>query len=339
MGKETKVRIKYRYGQLPEGIGALLENADETDLRILVALMMLADKDSGEVGLSELYERLGADGGDVKASLKYWKGAGIVEETSQSSGENAAKPQKESKALKDSENIKANKGTAHKNGVLEQGHITGNYTTRELTEILEKRIVSPQFIDEAQRIMGKTFRIYDIGILVGIVERLGFEEEAVLVILGYISGKGKKTMRYAETFAIALYDEGITETSALIARIEKIERSGEVIEQIKGLYGIRDRALTSTEKRLFAAWTEKLAFDIDVIRLAYDITVDNTQKPLPKYTNSILERWYADGLRDADEVKKYLARQGEEKGNTVKKSYDADEFFEAALQRSYEELK
>ena len=68
--------------------------------------------------------------------------------------------------------------------------------------------------------------------------------------------------------------------------------------------------------------------------------MDNTQKPVPKYTNAILERWYSEGLRSAEEIKRYIERQSEERsGGAVVKSYDTDDFFEAALQRSYEELK
>ncbi len=333
MGKETKIKIKYIYGQIPEGMGKLLNDADEGDLRILVALMMLADKDSAQADTSALCELLQMNESDVNGSLKFWRGAGVIESASQ----------KKTRSAEGDENAKAvtlkKTATAHRNGALETSGKTEDYTTRELTDILEKGIVSVQFIDEAQRIMGKTFRIYDIGVLVGIVERLGFDEEAVLVVLNYTVGKGKKTMRYAETLAISLYDEGITDTAAVIERIGRMERAGEVISQIKRLYGIGDRALTTTEKRLFGAWTEKLDYDIDVIRLAYDITVDNTGKPAPKYTNTILECWYSEGLRTAAEVERYLDRQRSDKGNAVAKSYDADDFFEAALQRSYEELK
>jgi hypothetical protein len=90
-------------------------------------------------------------------------------------------------------------------------------------------------IDEAQRIFGKMFRTYDIGILVGIVERLGFDEASVLLMLNYVAGKGKKTMRYAETLAMSFYDDGVTSAEAVAERISRMERSGELIEQIKRL--------------------------------------------------------------------------------------------------------
>ncbi|MBQ8849696.1 MAG: DnaD domain protein [Clostridia bacterium] len=332
MGKETVIKIKYRHGNVPENLGGMLDKADDGDMRVLVALMMLADKETGEVAPSAVCDLIGMDEGDVKASLKLWRGAGIVEEhSSKKKAEKDEKPQE----IKPADKLK----TAHRDGVVELSGTADRYSARELSEILESGDVSPAFVDEAQRIMGRMFRKYDIEILVSIVERLGFEEVAVLIILNYIVGKGKKTVRYAETLAIALYDEGITETAAVADRISRMERAGEVISKIKGFYGIGDRALTASEKRFFTAWTEKYDYDAEVIKLAYDITVDKTQKPLPKYTNTIIERWYAEGLRTADEVRKYLERQESDKNGGIAKSYDTDEFFEAALQRSYEELK
>ncbi len=331
MGRDTEIKIKYGIGGLPTQIDELLDKADETDLKILVALYMLADKD-GRVSRSSLDELNGIEKDDIGGAIKFWKGAGVIESKGTSKKKNdkvEVEPKKERIAI-----------GAHRNGAIEKSAELESYSSGELADLLEKRVVSAQFLDEAQRIVGKIFRTYDTGILVSIVERLGFEEDAVLVILNYMVGKGKKTMRYAETVAMALYDEGITDTAGVIERIQKIEQAGEVIEKIKKLYGINDRALSATEKRLFTTWTEKYAYDIEVIKMAYDITVDNTQKPIPRYTGSILDRWYEEGLREADDVKRYLERQSSEKdGGNVAKSYNADDFFEAALQRSYEDMK
>ena len=216
----------------------------------------------------------------------------------------------------------------------------GSYSSAELAALMEQRRVSAQFIDEAQRVMGKILRTYDIGILVGIVDQLGFEEAAVLGILGYAAAKGKKTLRYVEQMAINFYDEGLTDTADVMERISRMERSAETTGKIKALFGMGTRELTSTEKKLFGIWTEKFAYDMDVIRMAYDITVDTIQKPVPKYAGSILEKWYAEGLRTAEDVRRYIEKDKQTKeGGAVAKSYDVEDFFEAALRRSYEELK
>lgn len=333
MKKETGIKIKYRNGNVPKNLAKTLKEADESDLHILVSIMMLADED-GEVSLQALSQAVGSSEADIRGSVKFWRGAGFIE----SAGASSKKAVKTASAEKDKGINDSAVKTAHRNGVVEISSDMKEYSSSELAGIMERRVVSAQFVDEAQRVLGKIFRTYDIGILVGMVDRLGFEEEAVLVILNYIVGKGKKTLRYAETVAIALYDEGITETAAVIERIDRMEKAGEVVSKIKIMFGIGERALTSTEKKMFTSWTEKLGFDADVIKMAYDITVDNTQKPLPRYTNGILERWYAEGLRTADDVRRFQDRQSESKSQAAK-SYDADDFFEAALQRSYEDIK
>ncbi|MBE6593876.1 MAG: DnaD domain protein, partial [Ruminococcaceae bacterium] len=178
-----------------------------------------------------------------------------------------------------------------------------------------------------------------IGIIVGLIDQFGFEEEAVLHILAYLTRIGKKGVRKAEKIAIRFYDDGITTADGVAERIEIIERSSETVHKIKQLFGIGSRELSKTEKSLFDKWTQKFAYDIDVIRMAYDITVDRTQKPLPKYAGSILESWHAEGLRTAADVSAYeQAKKQELKSAEGDKSYDLDDFFEAALRRSLEDM-
>ena len=326
MGQETKIKIKYRLGALPTDITAIFDNADPIDMRVLTVLLMLCDSE-GTVLANDACDALGVETSELNASLNFWRGAGVIESASVSSASTSNAKAKKTVEIK----------SAHRNGALEQSGGASEYTSGEIADIMEKRIVSAQFIDEAQRIMGRIFRSHDTGIVVGIVDRLGFDEEAALVILSYVASKGKKTVRYAETLAMALYDEGITDTAAVMDRIARMERAGETVTEIKRLYGIGDRALTASEKKMFAAWTETYGYGIEVITMAYDITVDNTQKPVPKYTNAILERWYSEGLKTEDEVRLYMDRQTSDK-MSVGKSYDAEEFFNAALARSFEDV-
>ncbi len=331
MSKSSKLTIQYRSGRLPERLGELLGNADETDLRVLIALQMLADGESGKVSTGELTSLLGISESEVSASVKFWRGAGVL---AASSSKAKSEPKPEEKPQERGETTV----TAHRGGAIERSGTLPQYTSSELADLIEARQSLVGFIDEAQRVLGKVLRTYDTGVLVAIVEQYGFEEAAVLAILAYTVQKGKKTVRYAEQLALSFYDEGITDTADVLARLQRMEKSGEAIQKIRVLYGAAGRELTTSEKRLFTSWCEKLAYDIEVIRMAYDITVDAIQKPAPKYTNSILEAWYAQGLRTADEVRSYLDAEKKKKDGTSEKSYDVEDFFEAALKRSYEEM-
>lgn len=318
--------IKYKNGELPQNLAELLANADEQDLRILVALMMAADEDRALGDVSLLCDALALDKGAVDASLKFWRGAGVI---------GAARASSRSAADGEKKTVQ----TAHREGAVEKSNSVSPYATEELAALFEKRRVSAQFIDEAQRVVGKTFNSYDTGIVAGLVDQLGFEEEAVLHILSYVTRIGKKGLRYSEKLALSFYDDGLTTSAEVSERISLIERSTEIIYKIKQLYGMGSRELSKTEKQTFERWTQKFGYDIDVIRMAYDITVDSIQKPVPKYSNTILERWYTEGLRTAEQIIEYENAQKQAKGGDTQKSYDLDDFFEAALQRSFEDLK
>ncbi len=332
MGKE--IILKYGQGQLPDRLGEILGAADENDLKILLTLMMLVDTEGRVLPETDLAGCLGLAQSDIDASLKFWRGAGMIGgRTGKVSAKGAAKPEAEKKA--------ENPVSAHRNGLAQRSGVLP-YRSDELAGLVENGRVTPQFIDEAQRIVGKTFNCSDTGIVAALVDQLEFEEEAVLAILSYSVSLGKKSVHYAEKIAMGFFDDGITGTADVIAKINSMERSKDVINQLRNLMGIGSRALTTTEKKLFGVWVEKFGYGMDELRLAYEITVDKTGMPAPKYMNAILEKWYGEGLHTAADITEFeQARKEKKKGSPGKseKSYDMDDFLEASLKRSYEDLK
>ena len=103
------------------------------------------------------------------------------------------------------------------------------------------------------------------------------------------------------------------------------------------MFGMGGRELTTKEKKFLHAWCDEMNYDVDVIRLAYEITVDAIHEPAPAYTNSILEKWHSEGLRTAEEVQAYLSQQKKDAAPSGG-SFDTDEFFDAALRRSLDEF-
>ena len=351
MAKVSKnITIKYRNSLLPENLGEVLSNADENDLKVLIALMMAADENGEVNGELPLADALGDPSINVDAAIKFWRGAGIIsspavtkKKTVAPEKSEAQAPEQKTEAL--SEQTPPGVESAHRNGAVEQNTGVSNYRTGELADLFEKRAVSAEFIDEAQRVFGKTFNSYDTNIVVGLVDQLGFDEEAVLSILAYVVRIGKKGVRYCEKVALNLYDDGYTKGAEVENRIAVIERSAHIISKIKQLYGIGDRSLSQTEKTLFNKWTQDYGYDIDIIKFAYDITVDRTQKGAPKYTNAIIEGWHNEGLTTLEAIKEFEQRKRDAQAATKEnaangdKSYDLDGFVEAALKRSFEDLK
>ena len=173
MGRSSKIYISGISSQ--EECAHAIREADENDLRLLGALLLFADGE-GCVSIAGLDELLEIEKSDINASVKYWKGAGII--SSSPATRDTQAPEKQTKAI------------ARFVGVEE-------YTTDELVSVIE-RGDRAGFVDEAQKAMGKMFNKNEVGKLIGIVDQLGFEEEAVLAILSYCVRMDKKSLSYAE---------------------------------------------------------------------------------------------------------------------------------------------
>lgn len=369
MAKAAK-KIKYMHGELPQELGAILAKADENDLKILISLLMAADAEGVVPESFSVSTALGLEKTDVAAAIKFWRGTGFIESATakaaqslpvaQASADKVAEDKTPKAEAEKSSAAKAGGAkieTAHRDGVIESADDAQNYRSAELADILEQRAVTSEFIDEAQRVFGKTFNSYDTGIVIGLVDRLGFDEESVLAILSYAVRSGKRGLRQAEKVAIGFYDDGYTTSAEVHAHIADIERSKETVFQIKKLYGATDRALSTSEKNMFERWSLTFGYDIDVIKIAYDITIDIKHEPIPRYTNAILENWHKLGLRTPEEIRAHEERERESRqsakqesaasvakkdgkaanGGDSDKSYILDDFFEVALKRTFED--
>ena len=123
MGQETKIKIKYRLGALPADLSGAFDNADPVDMKVLAVLLMLCDGE-GVTSVSDACDALSIEPSELSASLKFWRGAGVIENLRGVSAENGKVKEKTSE-------IK----TAHRNGVLEQSAVSSEYTSGELAEI------------------------------------------------------------------------------------------------------------------------------------------------------------------------------------------------------------
>lgn len=331
MGKITRFYI-----DRGRAIGAALDaikGADELDLRVLAAALLMADGE-GCVQISELETALEIEHADVTAAVKYWRGAGIFG-SSGTARVTGGEPERNADAPE-------KKGSAVRRCAVE------SYSTDELAEVLE-RADRTGFIDASQAALGRIFNKNEVGKLIGIADQLGFEEEAVLAILSYCARIGRASLSYAEKVAITFHDEDAFSAEEVHARIDALLRRNDAIERIRRLYGFGGRALSATEKKLFTAWTEEYGFDFAIIERAYDITVDATHDAAPKYTNAILKKWHDNGLRTLADIEAFAEMEKQKAADApsprvkaqkgakpmTEKQADVEDWFEQRLKQSF----
>ena len=108
---------------------------------------------------------------------------------------------------------------------------------------------------------------------------------------------------------------------------------------LRDLFGIGKRALIKRERDAFFRWVSEWEMPLDVITRAYEITVGATGEPSVPYTNAILEKWHAEGLTTLEAVEVAEAERTPAPAKNTMGNFDTDDFFEAALKRSYDTPK
>ena len=133
-----------------------------------------------------------------------------------------------------------------------------------------------------------------------------------------------------------IHDEGLHDARILEDRLHRIEVMAGATGKIRAMFGISSRALTAKEKAMIENWLCTMQYGDAILQKAYEITIDSIGKPSLPYANTILERWHAEGYRTIEDIDAAIADYKRKK-NEGKGSFDTDDFFEAALKRTYGE--
>jgi DnaD/phage-associated family protein len=274
----------------------------------------------------QLAKLAGCDAAQARDAVKFWCACGVMGEEGESTVPAMATVSVEAPVKKK----------------LQRADELPNYTSTELAELLEARASVRVLIDEAQQILGKMFNPNDVNIMVGMLDYLGMNEECILLLLAHCKKIGKSNLRAIEKYAYTLVDKGINDVESMEAEICAVEAMHTFEGEVRALFGMKSRALTSKESKMLAAWLS-FGYDINIVRMAYEITVNATGEASLPYTNAILEKWNANAWKTAAEIEAGMNAEREKRegsSNNKKElgnSFDTDDFFEAALQRGFRE--
>ena len=319
--------MKLNFGQevlvLPASVLSHLDTATPEQLR---ALLWLASDLSLISKHKQLAKLAGCDAVTARNAIDFWCSRGVLGNASEN-------------AVPVMATISADAPVKKK---LQRADELPNYTSTELAELLEARASVRILIDEAQRILGKMFNPNDVNIMVGMLDYLGMNEECILLLLAHCKRIGKSNLRAIEKYAYTLVDKGINDVEAMEEEICRVEAMHTFEGEVRALFGMKSRALTSKENKMLASWLS-FGYDINIVRMAYEITVNATGEPSVAYANAILEKWNANGWKTVAEIEAGMnaEREKREGSNSANKalgnSFDTDDFFEAALQRGFRE--
>ncbi len=213
-----------------------------------------------------------------------------------------------------------------------------HYAAADAADYLERHEEMRSLVDCCQNISGDMFSTAETEILIGMHDYLALSPEYIMLLFAHAKKLGKKSVRYVETLAIKFFNEGVTDYKDLEERLRSIEKLDTAEQFVRNLFGLRSRALIPKEKAMVEKWVMTMHYDRAVLQKAYEVTITNTGKPSISYANGVLENWYKAGLANVAEIEASMAEYQKAHEKAVPAtSFDTDDFFSAALRRSYEE--
>lgn len=303
-----------------------LSDAGGTRLKVLLYILANTEFDA-----SAAAEALNITVKSFNHAIEYWVKAGAIE----CEGFEKKAPEKKDAAKKSSEGSEDNV-TVKRPKVLQRAAQLPRYTTDEVSKYVEENNIA-DLLAACQQYMGKMFNMSEVETVVGLLDYLKLEPEYIMLLFAHCGKMNKKSLRYVEKLAIGLFDRDILGYEELDSHLRAIEAAAEMDKPLRKLFGIGKRALLEKEKAAFENWTGRWNMPMALIERAYEVTVENTGNASIPYCNAVLERWHASGFTTVEEVDGAMAeyRHDKEGQKDKKGSFDTDDFFEAALERSY----
>jgi DnaD/phage-associated family protein len=197
----------------------------------------------------------------------------------------------------------------------------------------------------AQEILGRLISGGDSATLLMIHDDFGLPSDVIIMLMQYAVSIGKGNMRYIEKVAIDWADEGITTHEKAEERLRLLSEEQKAWRVVEQAIGIPHRTPSKREEGFAPIWVNQWKFSPEMIREAYDRTIDGAGKYQTAYMNRILERWYKAGIKTpkqaADErIERNTAASEKAKGTKPEQkkqySFDIDEYERTSI---YDNMK
>lgn len=185
-------------------------------------------------------------------------------------------------------------------------------------------------VEEAQVQMGKLLNSQEIETLVSLYTYCGVSIDVILMAIGYCKNIDKSNMNYIKKVVLSWNENGIDTLEKAEKYIILLSQTYENENTIKSAFGI-DRKLSSKEIKLADKWISEFGFDIKMIRLAYERTIDNIGKISFAYIDTILTSWHRDGIKNPmqaqeQDKKRSMTKNSSSTGTYKKNSYGNSSF-------------
>ncbi len=267
--------------------------------QLKVLLYLLRHSGNG-INHEAMAAQLGFSPADCKDAVNYWVEVGVLaegaaqaapiqEQYAPTAQEHALPPEPVQTPVAISGNVKK---------------LTSAYrfTQKEAFSRLQENEELRFLVEQCKLLLARELQGSDVAALVSIHDWVGLPSDVILMAVEYCASQSRTDMRSIERQCAAWADRGITTHEQADAYIKRQADRHTHEALVQSAFGITGRSLSTKEREAIDSWFTEYGYDLSVIRVAYDKTVDNTGRLSFAYLGKILSNWYKKGIRTAEQA-------------------------------------
>lgn len=187
-------------------------------------------------------------------------------------------------------------------------------TPSEIASELKRNAGMMDLFRMAEQLIGEPLTHMQQRSLLWMYQYLQIPSDIILTIMSYCLSIDKGTMQYAERLISNWWNQGLCTMQQINDAIVKDQES-------RSYHGLVARTLdmqrlpTAKQREFFDSW-QKLNIPMDLIRYAYEKTIEQTDKLSLPYMNKILINWSNSGYKTREEVD--IGDKLNQNSNTIK---------------------
>lgn len=159
-----------------------------------------------------------------------------------------------------------------------------------------------QLVEAVQAQMGKVLTRSEIETLVSFYTYAGLPPEYILLAAAHCCSQNRANMHALAKLLTDMMSDNIYTYEQAEEYLSRRQNQDTVQGQVRSAFGIHDRALTKQEQKYIDTWFFDFHFDISMVKLAYERTINQINKLSFPYINRILTSWHSKGITTTREA-------------------------------------
>lgn len=290
-----------------------LKLCSESQLKVL--LLVFRDAPN-PVDVQYIAKRLGLTPTQTDDALEYWRQAGVLTQNEPATVRQSAAAPAKTPAPQNtvSENAQGQRITTV--------HSRGKLTPAQINLMSSADPSVPWLLEQLQQRLARPLSPGEVETVAYLYSYLHLTPDYLLMAVEYCKMIGKTNMLYIEKLVTGWVEAGVDTHDKAEAHICELTRRASNEGIIKVLFGINDRELSTKEKHYIATWFSEYSYDVDMIKLAYERTVDNTGKVAFPYLHKILTQWNKQGVRTVAQAEQEMSGRQAARTQSGEASFD-----------------